>query len=743
MAESTQQDPSCAFRLDPPEQGVATLWFDVAGQKMNTLKPGLERELSAQLAAIRQNGAIRALVFASAKPGSFIAGADIDAIAAVREAREASRVSRALGEALGALEAMSREAHKPVVAAIDGPCLGGGLELALACSARVVSDDPKTVLGLPEVKLGLIPGGGGTQRLWPLVGVGQALDLILTGRNVRPDKAKKMGLVDEVVPAAILLDAARATARRLADAAAPGAKRARAPSAPQRFVGVARALSLQGGWQKLLLEHNPVGQRVLFQQARKALRKQTQGHYPAPERAIDAVERGVRRGKEAGLALESELFGTLAVSPEARALIGVYQSQQALKKDAGTGQAVAKARQVRRVGVVGGGLMGAGIASVTSLVAGIPVRVKEVDKKGVGRAVAHVAAQLQAEVKKRRRPARTVPRATSLVTGTERWESFGHADVVVEAVFEDLAVKRAVLAEVEALGHEDTVFASNTSSIPITDIAATAKRPHNVLGMHYFSPVEKMPLLEVITHANTAAEAVATCVALGKAQGKTVIVVGDGPGFYTTRILTPYLMEAAWLIGEGVAIEAIDRALVNFGFPVGPVTLMDEVGLDTGAKVCKVMHAAMGERIALPPGLDALLADKRLGRKNGRGFYRYEGGKKAGVDPSVYAAFGQGGPRLKLPEATLVDRVLLQMVNEAARCLEEKILRSAEDGDIGAIFGLGFPPFLGGVFAYVDRVGAADVVRRLKNLQERYGVRFAPAAILERHAREGKAFRTA
>ena len=739
MADQESPRSPGAFRLDLPLAGVATLWFDVAGQKMNTLKPGLEQELQAQLAAIRSDTAIRAVVFASGKAGSFIAGADIDAIAAVREAREASRVSRALGEALTSLERLWREDGKPVVAAIDGPCLGGGLELALACAARVASDDGKTVLGLPEVKLGLIPGGGGTQRLWPLVGVAQALDLILTGRNVRPDKAKKMGLIDEVVPGAILLETARTTAAKLA--AGAGGKKSRTLSMPRRFVGIARGLGSQEGWQKLLLEQNFVGQRVLFQQARKALRKRTHGHYPAPERAIDAVERGVRRGQQAGLALESELFGTLAVSPEARALIGLYQSTQALKKDAGTGQAVAKARAVRRVGVVGGGLMGAGIASVTSLVAGVAVRIKEVDKKGVGRAVAHVAAQLQAEVKKRRRPARTVPRLMSQVTGTERWDSFGHADVVVEAVFEDLAIKRAVLAEVEALGHEDTVFASNTSSIPITDIAATAKRPHNVLGMHYFSPVEKMPLLEVITHAGTSPESVATCVALGKAQGKTVIVVSDGPGFYTTRILTPYLMEAAWLIGEGVAIESIDKALTNFGFPVGPVTLMDEVGLDTGAKVCKVMHAAMGERIALPPGLDALLADKRLGRKNGRGFYRYENGKKQGVDASVYAAFGQGGPRLNLPEATIVDRVLLQMVNEAARCLEEKILRTAEDGDIGAIFGLGFPPFLGGVFAYVDRVGAADVVRRLKNLQERYGIRFAPAAILERHAREGRAMR--
>lgn len=735
QSSSQSQANAASFRLDPPSDGIATLWFDVPGQRMNTLKPGLERELDEVLQKVAQDPAIKGIVFASGKPDSFVAGADIDAIAEVKEAREATRIARALSDSLSRLEALGTRGNKPVVAAIHGPCLGGGLELALACSGRVASDADKTVLGLPEVKLGLIPGGGGTQRLWPLVGVAQAMDLILSGKTTRADKAKKLGLVDDVVAPSILLSVAAERARALAGG------RPRRPAPTERLLRTARRATDPAAWQKLLLEDNSLGQRVLFHKARQALEAKTHGHYPAPQRAIDAIERGVRRGQAAGLALEAELFGRLVVSPEARALIGVYQATQALKKDAGTGQAVVQGRPLRRVSVVGGGLMGAGIASVTALAGGLPVRIKEVDDKGVGRAISHVYAELQGQVKRRRRSSREVPRAMSRVTGTSRWDAMGHADVVIEAVFEDLALKQSVLAQIEALGHEDTIFASNTSSIPITQIASKAKRPQNVLGMHYFSPVEKMPLLEIITHPGTSPEAVATCVALGKAQGKTVIVVADGPGFYTTRILTPYLMEAAWLIGEGVAIEDIDRALVRFGFPVGPVTLMDEVGLDTGAKVCKIMHEAMGKRVALPPGLDALLADKRLGRKNGRGFYRYENGKKAGVDASVYEAFGQRGKKLSLPEASIVDRVLLQMVNEAALCLEDKILRTPEDGDIGAIFGLGFPPFLGGIFAYVDKVGAADVVRRLKNLQERHGVRFAPAAILERYAREKRSFR--
>jgi 3-hydroxyacyl-CoA dehydrogenase/enoyl-CoA hydratase/3-hydroxybutyryl-CoA epimerase len=508
-----------------------------------------------------------------------------------------------------------------------------------------------------------------------------------------------------------------------------------------RAKGAARRLAEPKALQKWALEENGLGQAVVFRQAKKTLQKKTHGHYPAPERAVAAIQEGLARGMAKGLEAESRAFGELVVSSEARALIGLYQTSQALKKDNGTKDAALEPRAARAVGVVGAGLMGAGIAQVTAFAAALPVRMQERDAASLAKGVHLALSSLDQSVRKKRRAAREVPRLKSLISGTTDWRGFDKVDVVVEAVFEDLALKQNILAEVEARGHEGVVFASNTSSIPIADIARHAKRPDNVIGMHYFSPVEKMPLLEVITHDKTSAETVATCVALGKAQGKTVIVVADGPGFYTTRILTPYLMEAAWLIGEGVAIEEIDRALVREGFPVGPVTLMDEVGLDTGAKICKIMHQAFGERIALPPGIDALIEDKRFGRKVGRGFYAYENGKKGAVDPAAYGLFGLRGPRLKVAPEQIVSRVLLQMVNEAARCFEEQKLRSARDGDIGAIFGLGFPPYLGGPFAYVDRVGAKNVVESLEALAGRYGPRFEPAPILREYASSGRRFR--
>lgn len=737
MTDSSLQQ---AFEIERDERGVATLWFDMPGQKMNTLMPGLETVLSAHIDTLAKDADVKAVVFASRKPQSFIAGADIEHISRCTAAEDATRISRSLSAALSQLEGLTRKHGKPVVAAIDGPCLGGGLELALACSGRVATDNPKTVLGLPEVKLGLIPGGGGTQRLPRLVGVAQALDLILTGKNVRPAKARAMGLVDEVVPQSVLMEAAK-------NRALLALRPKKTPSAKVRLMAAFKSSLDSAAWQRLALEDNTFGQRLMYKQAKKALRKKTNGHFPAPEKAIDAVAHGMKKGMSAGLELEAKLFGTLVMSPEAKALIGIYHGTQALKKDSGVGPESEGAKAVTHVGVLGGGLMGAGIASVTALTAKLPVRVKEVDDAGVGRALAYVGKNVADEVRKKRRDKRTVQRTLSQITGGTDWQGFERTQVIIEAVFEDLHLKQAMLKDIEALANKDIIFASNTSSIPIGDIAAGAARPGQVIGMHYFSPVEKMPLLEIITHAKTDAWVTATCVALGKAQGKTVIVVNDGPGFYTTRILAPFLMEAAWLIGEGVSIETIDRALTNFGFPVGPVTLMDEVGLDTGLKVSKTMHHAFGERIALPPGIEKVSADKRLGRKNGRGFYLYQQGKRQGVDPSVYSLFGQDAKAIKaaktspVPTGTIIDRIVLQMVNEAAHCLEQNILRSCRDGDIGALFGLGFPPFLGGPFAYVDKIGAAEVVAKLTALQERYGPRFAPAPILKKFAQEGLKFR--
>ncbi|MCH8991631.1 MAG: hypothetical protein IIA44_07790 [Acidobacteria bacterium] len=467
---------------------------------------------------------------------------------------------------------------------------------------------------------------------------------------------------------------------------------------------------------------------------------ETKGNYPAPERALQAVKIGIEQGPEAGYDAEARFFGQLVVSPESEALRGLFFASQMMKYATGISTNT-DPKPVNKVTVLGGGLMGAGIATVSALKAGSTVRIKEVDDAAVGRALAHVNEQIARQVKRRQLRAFEGEQIMNKVTGSTAFDGLSNTDLVIEAVFESLDLKRSLLKQVEEVVGNGVVFASNTSSLPIGDIAAKAKRPEAVLGMHYFSPVEKMPLLEIIVTEDTADWATVTAVEYGKKQGKTVIVVKDGPGFYTTRILVPYTGEALYLLADGASVEAIDGAMVRWGFPVGPLLLSDEVGLDVGAHISQIMVDAFGDRMAGPDMMPGLLDDDRKGRKNGRGFYSYdEDGKRGGVDESVYSALGLG-PRRQLPSPELEDRMALAMINEAARCLEDGILQSSLDGDMGAVMGLGFPPFRGGPFWWIDLEGAGKIVDRLDALAERHGDRFAAAQILRDHAESGKKFR--
>ncbi len=705
------------------DDGVATVLIDRAGEAMNTLSPDLAEDLAAIVARIEADDAIAAVVIGSAKPNNFLAGADIRWLGSL-DSVEAAAAAAAAGQAgFARIEALHAEHGKPVVAAIHGACLGGGLELALACSYRICTSSDATSLGQPEVQIGLIPGAGGTQRLPRLVGLAAGLDLILTGRPVRPRKARKLGLVDEVVPAEVLLDVARQRAAELAagrDADSAG-------------FGLETV-------KRFALEGNPAGRKLVFSKAAEQVQKETKGNYPAPPAALRAVRAGYDDGREAGYAAEAREFGELVVSPEAAALTGIFFATQELKRETGVADPAVAARPVSNVAVLGGGLMGGGIAAVTAASARVPVRIKEVDGAGVGRGLAYVRGHLDGRVARRRLRQPEADRIMHLVTGTTELTGFGATDLVIEAVFEDLDLKRSLLQQIEGVTGPETIFASNTSSLPIGDIAAASSRPETVIGMHYFSPVEKMPLLEVIVTPDTADWVTATCVEFGKQQGKTVIVVNDGTGFYTTRILGPYMNEVGYLLAEGATVDDIDRAMTRWGFPVGPVLLMDEVGIDVGAKIATIMEKAFGDRMAAPGNFAALGADERKGRKNGRGFYRYEDGERQGVDDTVYAVIG-ATPRAGMNQTEIQDRLALAMVNEAARCLEEGIVRSARDGDIGAVFGLGFPPFRGGPFHHVDRVGVATVVEGLERLAARHGSRYAPAAILVEHAEQDKRFR--
>ena len=706
--------------------GVATLLVDDPGERVNTIHPELMLEFVGLLDRLERDPAVKAVVLASGKPDSFVAGAKIELMQTVREAADAERLARDGQAVFDRLERFP----KPVVAAVHGACLGGGCEWILACRWRVATDDPRTSIGQPEVQLGLIPGGGGTQRLPRLVGVRAALDLILAGKSVKARRAARLGLVDEAVPPPILLEVARARALALA-----AGKLSRSPHGPRGAVAALTALAL---------EENFLGREVVFRQARRLTLAKTGGHYPAPLAALDAIEHGLRRGMAAGLAREARAFGELSVSPVARRLMEIFFATTALKKDNGTGDPSVKPRPVERVGVLGGGLMGSGIAYVT-LNAGIPVRLREKDDVAAGRALAAVRHGLDERVKRRSIDRLERGEKLRLLTATTDWSGFADVDLVVEAVFEDLALKQEMVRAFEAV-NERGIFASNTSSIPIGEIAEASRRPESVLGMHYFSPVQKMPLLEIIATSRTSKEAIATAVALGKKQGKTVIVVGDGPGFYTSRILGAYLNEAAHLLAEGADIAALDRALVSFGFPVGPVTLLDEVGIDVGEKVGKILHAAFGARMAPPDALHAVAAAGRLGRKNRKGFYTYDGqqhGEDKRVDPTVYDLLPGGRSRKPFGAAELQERVVVQLVNEAIRCRGEGLLRSARDGDVGAVFGLGFPPFLGGPFRWADALGARALLEKVEALRARHGERFEPAPLLVEHGSADRPFHAA
>jgi len=689
------------------EGGILVVTIDLPGERVNTLGRAVMEEMQAILGDIESRRDVRAVVLRSGKPDNFIAGADIKDFRTIRSAMEGETLARGAQAILDRLDALPM----PVVAAIHGSCLGGGLEAALACDYRVASDDPKTGLGQPEVNLGIIPGAGGTQRLPRLIGLPASLDLILTGRTLRAQRALRAGLVDEVVPVQVLLTAARKAALGLSD----GTLQPRRP-------GI-------GARDRLL-------RPLIFSKARAGVLQKTHGHYPAPLKAIEAVEHGTRVSLAEGLKLEARLFGELAVSSVSRALVSVFFATQELKKDApyppGT-----PAREVRKLGVLGAGLMGSGIAAVAAE-AGVQVRMKDANYEALGRGL-RAARQVFDERRKRGSLSRLeVEQRMNRLSPTIDYSGFRRADLVIEAVFEDLQVKRKVLAEVEAATGDQTVFASNTSSLPIKEIAREARRQGLVLGMHFFSPVPKMPLLEVIVTPETRPEATATAVTFGRRIGKHVIVVSDGPGFYTTRVLAPYMNEAALLLEEGAAVEAVDRAMVDFGFPVGPLALMDEVGIDVGAKVAKILHAHFGERMSPPASMAKVLEDGRLGRKNKRGFYTYDGEKK--VDETIYAILGASGPRTHFEPREIQDRLVFAFLNEAVLCLQERILRSARDGDVGAIFGLGFPPFLGGPFRYMDQLGARFTAEVLERLRARHGERFRPAALLVEMGREGRSF---
>lgn len=714
MSKTKEKQRAVALEVDA-QTGVAVLTLDTPG-KLNVLSPAVFEELNERFEELRHNSEVKALVIESAKRGSFVAGADITHLATITDAVAGAEMS---SQAQGVFQNLD-DLPFPVVAAIDGVCLGGGLEMALACSYRIITDSPGTQLGLPEVQLGLIPGAGGTQRLPRLIGFTESLELILTGKKVRPRKAYKMGLADELVPVQILGERARKAAGELA---------AKKGLAWERQEGRQKALTTRFA--------ETYGVRsAIYTKAKADLKEKTGGKYPAPLAALEAVRSALRTELAEGLAEEARHFGECAVTPESKSLIHLFMTTTELKGDNGLDKgSKVQAKKLDNVAVIGGGLMGSGITTVLADV-GARVRVKDISEETLGGTYRYLDRYLSKKVK--RKHYREFERIQRLgrVTATTEYLGFKTVPIAIEAVFEDIGLKHRVLAEVEENFGPETIFATNTSSLPITEIAKGAKRPENVIGMHFFSPVEKMPLVEVITHPGTADWVTASTVELAKKMKKHAIVVRDGAGFYTSRILAAMMNEAVRVLYDGATIESIDRAMEGFGFPVGPMKLMDEVGLGVASKVMKIMTNAFPERFEAPKGWEEVL-EGRQGKSGGLGFYRYSGKSKT-PDRSVYKIIGT--ERKTIASEVIVERLVYAFLNECALCLQEEILRNPRDGDIGAVFGLGFPPFLGGPFLHIDRLGPSNVVATLKNLAAEYGPRFQPAQLLVDKAEKGERF---
>lgn len=698
------------FKLIDRGDGWWELCFDQPDAKANVFNESALSELDELTEQLKSRSDIKGLVLTSAKDGIFIAGADINLIKAL------DTYEKALNQCTLGQQLIHRFSKLPFekVAAIDGACLGGGFEISLACEKRIASDHKRVKIGLPEVNLGVLPGFGGSCRLPRLTKLTTALDMILSGKQLDGKRALKAGAINAMLPYQDFNE--RAVKWAKANAGKPGA------TVKKTIVDT--------------LIETPFGRSFVLGQARKTVLKKTKGHYPAPFKILDLLGKTIGRDLESSLKIEAQAFAELAVTSVSKHCIDIFQMTEAVKKTNGVGDSV-QGQKVERAAVLGAGVMGGGIAHAFSKV-GIPVRMKDITNEALALGYKQAASIYSFGVKRRRMTKTEFNNKMHLISGSLGYEGFKVNDVVVEAVVEIMDVKKKVLQECENESSANMIFATNTSSLSVTELQKAAKRPENVVGMHFFNPVNRMPLVEVIRGEQTGDVAVATIYDLAKKMGKIPIVCGDCAGFLVNRLLLPYMNEALFLLEEGVSIERIDKAMLSFGMPMGPIRLIDEVGIDVAAKVAKIIYDAHGERAQYSKLSERIVQSGRLGRKNGKGFYKWENDKAVEADESIYELVDSSSKAENLSDAELVYRMVLPMVNEAALLLEEKIVDGPDKVDLGMIMGTGFPPFRGGLLRYADAEGIKKVVEQLQKMADAgCGKRAEPNAAMKAVAERG------
>lgn len=713
-----------SLTLTIEKNGVANLNFDLPNEKVNKLSAPVLNELEKALNVIDGNKAIRVLIITSSKKDIFIAGADINEIKDIFDPKDAiEKVSRGQN-----ILTKIAKLKIPTIAVINGACLGGGLELALACQYRIAIAHPKTVLGLPEVNLGIIPGFGGTQRLPKLISLQESLKMILTGKAIDSKKAFKIGLVDDIIKEEFLEE-------KLGHFVTEVLK------LEQKNIYLEKRQA--GKKKRFILETLLFGKAIIFYLAQKDLYAKTKGNYPAPFYALEVIKKtyGVTYGVR-GYKTELQAFCELVVGDISKNLIEVFFTSEALKKDSGI-EGEEDIINVRRASLLGAGVMGGGIAWLFSN-KNIDIRIKDITQQAIALGYKQVVKVFNQLKKIRKISAAEADMKIAKISTSLDFSGFDKTQFVVEAVVENMAIKKNILAEVEVYIDEDAVIASNTSSLSITEMASVLQNPERFAGMHFFNPVNRMPLVEVIKGEKTSDKTIATIVKLSKKLGKTPIVVKDVAGFLVNRILLPYMNEAAYLLQEGADIKKLDLIIEDFGMPMGPFALADIVGIDVGVKVSNSLYEAYGNRMRVADILNEIYNNHKdlLGKKSGKGFYLQSNNQENPEIAEILSDVRRAKDihQTYITDSEIIDRCILTMVNEAAKCLEENVVKNARYLDMAMIMGAGFPAFRGGVLRYADSRGIPEIVERLQEIYSKQGARFEVSKLLLEMAKDGRKF---